>query len=285
MAGGAQEAAGAPLLLCCGCCCCAPTGGAARRRVVGVTAVVVAQEELLAGLSHEWRAREARREEALGKQRRALAALDAELRAKLAEISAEQKRLREAEAELAVRAVAIEQHSEREQAKLEMAVAREHAELSSELAAAKAALKEAQARAPHPPFSPPPHHHHHHNRHRLPTQARAETVGERLVAAEAAEMRHVEESALFRDAQNAATARALALQAEVGRLDAALKSERSGAEQAIKSSEERKQQALTAHRELAKLRAHVAAAEEGRLREALQSQAGRRTAQQHEEHQ
>ena len=258
------------------------TDGAARRAVVAVTAVVVAQEELLAGLSHEWRAREARREEALGKQRRALTALDAELRGKLAEISAEQKRLREAEAELAVRAVAIEQHSEREQAKLEMAVAREHAELTSELAAARAALKEAQARAPRPPFQPPHHHHHH---RQLPTQARAETVGERLVAAEAAEMRHVEESALFRDAQNAATARALALQAEVGRLDAALKSERSGAEQAIKSSEERKQQALTAHRELAKLRAHVAAAEEGRLREALQSQARRATEEQHDGHQ
>jgi len=201
------------------------------------------EEELLATLSREWAKREAARDGALGGQRRVLGAVEAELKGRLAEVAETQRSLRAAEAELAARSAAVEQKAAYDAAALQSAALREQTRLQGEVGASQAALAQ--------------------------SQTKVAMLEERLVSADAREARHDEQAVALRDATAGSAARALALQAEVSRQGALLHELRATYAAAVASAEQRKQQALSAHRELQRLQAEVQAREEARLREAL----------------
>lgn len=201
------------------------------------------EEELLSELSREWAAREAQREQALGQQRRVLAAVEAELKLKLAEVTDQQKLLRAAEGELVARGAAIEQKAAFDQATLQSAALHEQARMQGELAASRATLGQAQAKVA--------------------------MLEERLVAAEAREQRHDEAAIKMGEATAQSAAKALTLQAEVARLWAMLQELRGKHDAAVSAAEQRKQQALSAHRELHRVHEGARAREEQRLREQI----------------
>lgn len=201
------------------------------------------EEELLSELSREWAAREAQREQALGQQRRVLAAVEAELKLKLAEVTDQQKLLRAAEGELVARGAAIEQKAAFDQATLQSAALHEQARMQGELAASRATLGQAQAKVA--------------------------MLEERLVAAEAREQRHDEAAIKMGEATAQSAAKALTLQAEVARLGAMLQELRGKHDAAVSAAEQRKQQALSAHRELHRVHEGARAREEQRLREQI----------------
>ncbi|EOD04677.1 hypothetical protein EMIHUDRAFT_220774 [Emiliania huxleyi CCMP1516] len=93
----------------------------------------------LAELIGEWEAKEAERERASARQRRGLAAAEAELRGKVAELEREQRRMRGVEAALTAKVAAAEQKAAHE-------AALRQATHQGELAAAQAALGQASGK-------------------------------------------------------------------------------------------------------------------------------------------
>ena len=78
-----------------------------------------------------------------------------------------------------------------------------------------------------------------------------------MAAAEAREVRQEEAAAATRQAEAAAAAKAAALQAETARLEVTLHEARAKLDGAVSAAEQRKQQALAAHRDLQRLEAEV----------------------------
>ena len=204
------------------------------------------EDELIAELSREWTIREKQREQEITQQRRMLGMVETELKAKLVEVAEQQKALRTAENELASRAAAIEQKAALDVVNVQTAALREQTRMQGEVSTAQAALGQAQAKVA--------------------------MLEERLIAAEAREQRHEEQAIRMSDSTAESSARALTLQAEVARLSAMLRELRDKHEAALSAAEQRKQQALTAHRELHRLQEEVRIKEEQRLREQLASE-------------
>ena len=103
-------------------------------------------------------------------------------------------------------------------------------------------------------------------------EAKGETLAEQLAAAQAREARIEEREAAWRDTHTEGTAKSLALQAEVARLGIESERLQRQRDEASAAAEERKQQALAAHRELQRLRSAAAAEEQTRLREQLRDE-------------
>ena len=207
------------------------------------------QEEQLSLLAREWKVREQKHEQAMLKQRRALLSAEAELKQKLNEVAAQAQHLEQGEHELQLKAAAHEEARRADAAKQAASASREHLRFQAELANARAAQQQAEAREA--------------------------ALAEQLAAAQAREARHEEKEATWRDAHTEGAARSLALQAEVARLGVEAERLQHERGEAAAHAEQRKQQALQAHRELQALRADVTAAQERRLQDELAEERNR----------
>ena len=204
------------------------------------------EEESLALLTREWKVREARREEGVAKQRKALLGLEAELRQRVEHVLGQQQQLEHGEEDLAHRQAEAGERMRLEAEATRAATQAEQVGLHAAVAAARAEAQQAEARG--------------------------EALATQLAAAQAREVRIEEREAAWRDTHTEGAARGLALQHEVARLT--VEAERLGVQrdEAAASAEQRKQQALCAHRELQRLRAATAGEGEARLREQLEQQ-------------
>ena len=207
------------------------------------------QEEQLNLLAREWKVREQKHEQQMLRQRRALLSAEAELKQRLVDVAAQAQHLEQGEHELQLKAAAHDEARRADSAKQAASASREHLRFQAELANARAAQQQAEAREA--------------------------ALAEQLAAAQAREARHEEKEATWRDAHTDGAARSLALQAEVARLG--VESERLQHErgEAASHAEQRKQQALQAHRELHALRAATTAAQERRLHDELAEERNR----------
>ena len=112
-----------------------------------LTSSTIPSDAALANLQREWRLREAKRDEAASRQRKAAAALEAELKSKLVDVRRHGKALIQAEEELSHRAEAEEERAAHERVVLRAQSERETAELQAELAAARATMRSAEAKS------------------------------------------------------------------------------------------------------------------------------------------
>uniref|UniRef100_A0A7S0LJZ3 Uncharacterized protein n=1 Tax=Coccolithus braarudii TaxID=221442 RepID=A0A7S0LJZ3_9EUKA len=204
------------------------------------------EADILACSSREWRALEAKRADALTKQKRIISAIESELKRRLHEMERRQSELRQAEEELASRREAYELHAQRQAGQLQVEGEREAAQLRAELTAAQTKL--------------------------AVSEGRASFFTERLKAVEAQEARQEEQAAQSREAQTIASAQAISLRAEAEELKGSIERHRRECSEASSTAEERKHQALSARRHLAQFKSSTLAKEQARMRQLLRQQ-------------